>query len=482
MMVSSALALSAFGCSDDGDPPPVDGGIDDGGNGDGGTVPECTEAADCDDGNDCTADSCNDDGECEYEQRSDGSDCTDADGNSGTCEAGTCEIECTDASQCDDGSNCTADSCNPETNRCRHDPANEGEDCTHDGNPGTCEEGACVLECTPENEEEVCDDGDLCTADMCTDGQCRNPISGDTKIFLVDTLSIPSPAELGTDDVPGNNLDDRTDNDHCPTRPEECDGFDPPQAPMEFSHMGEDGIDNALGQLGDITTGLGINLNESLGEALGAGDIVVLAKVEGIDDYTNDDCVNLSLLLGFLPEGADNCDGDCDGVIDYFDTAPEDDAIADFDSGLLLDINGESFDPDSGDPLIGVQGATIEDGRVSAGPSTITLDIPVDEETDLSITVQDANVAFDISETALANGLITGSIDRQELEDAAVALVGEGLRETVGGLLQCIADLMPNADGECQFLSAGLEFTALEAEEGEVQTESQATECETSCE
>jgi hypothetical protein len=81
---------------------------------------------------------------CQYERTPDGSACTLPDGTPGTCRAGACAL-CQADADCEDGSPCTADTCELASHTCRHAPA-----------PGPC------------------DDHDLCTGgDTCTDGVCR---------------------------------------------------------------------------------------------------------------------------------------------------------------------------------------------------------------------------------------------------------------------------------------------------------------------
>ena len=105
----------------------------------------------------------------------------------------------TDENTCDDGNDCTVDTCEGEGG-CKHEPMNEGE-CL-DGDVCTiadhCEEGVCVgtpVDCNDdnpctvdscdglggcafENIVAVCDDGDPCTlGDICQDGECMGSAS-----------------------------------------------------------------------------------------------------------------------------------------------------------------------------------------------------------------------------------------------------------------------------------------------------------------
>ncbi len=124
----------------------------------------CKNDGDCDDGDDCTLDSCNvSTHRCKHAPDAgalcgpNGTDCTPR----GTCNA---EAHCVpgqpDVSQCDDHNACTLDTC--ETSGCKHAP-NVGVTCD-DGNPcddvGTCNgQGVCVGAKKP--IKEVCGGGGL---------------------------------------------------------------------------------------------------------------------------------------------------------------------------------------------------------------------------------------------------------------------------------------------------------------------------------
>ncbi|MBI1825572.1 MAG: hypothetical protein HY287_13160 [Planctomycetes bacterium] len=128
------------------------------------TCVECIADGQCNDGNNCTTDTCFH-GICFYTPNSnscdDGNACTTND----TCASGVCIGGA--ALDCDDGSICTDDSCNPSSG-CVHvvnsDPCDSGNACT---TYDTCFGGVC-LGGPPIN----CDDGNACTDDFC------NPASG----------------------------------------------------------------------------------------------------------------------------------------------------------------------------------------------------------------------------------------------------------------------------------------------------------------
>jgi hypothetical protein len=101
----------------------------------------------CDDGNDCTSDSC-ENGACKHTPRS-----------------GACK---------DDGNKCTDDVC--QGGACTHPPTNEGGKCD-DGNEqcgeAKCQAGACKYD-NQAKEGQPCDDEKLCTdEDKCQSGTCK---------------------------------------------------------------------------------------------------------------------------------------------------------------------------------------------------------------------------------------------------------------------------------------------------------------------
>ncbi len=136
------------------------------------------EGAGCSDGNGCTVnDKCNSNGACKGTPKvcDDGNDCT-----SDSCNAGTCEFEpVADDTTCDDGSSCTTDT-TCQSGVCT---ANGDVTCHDTSNPcvtsscGSSGTGACQEVNRP--DDTPCDDGDPCTTnDACQSGQCVG--GGDT--------------------------------------------------------------------------------------------------------------------------------------------------------------------------------------------------------------------------------------------------------------------------------------------------------------
>jgi hypothetical protein len=138
--------------------------------------------SDCNDGNPCTDDACDPDSGgadvngCTHTNNTapctDGTVCTQGD----VCAGGACIPG--PSLNCDDGIQCTLDSCDP-MNGCQNNAAAlDGQPCD-DGNtcsgPDTCSAGVCSGPTLPQN----CDDNDPCTEDLCDPmGGCLHPTAG----------------------------------------------------------------------------------------------------------------------------------------------------------------------------------------------------------------------------------------------------------------------------------------------------------------
>ena len=135
--------------------------------------PECEFAIDCDDANDCTADSCVD-GSCVNAPAADNTGCA-----GGICCGGQCIAPaCTADLNCADGDICTDETCvSPGTCAAACDYAEPA--CSGATSDGCCPTGCDWITdvdcpCDPAcGADADCDDGDACTTDTCVDaGQC----------------------------------------------------------------------------------------------------------------------------------------------------------------------------------------------------------------------------------------------------------------------------------------------------------------------
>ncbi len=152
----------------------------------------CAVAADCDDGNACSADlcqptsggtpgcvhtpkadCCNTVGDC-----NDGKPCTldlcPVPG--GNCQHSAAVDCCMTAADCDDKDACTIDACAAPGGACKHQNTccKTDAECTSADScfTGSCSAGQCVFQSVCCQNDSDCDDFDPCTKDACTAGQC----------------------------------------------------------------------------------------------------------------------------------------------------------------------------------------------------------------------------------------------------------------------------------------------------------------------
>ena len=137
-----------------------------------------TDCPACDDGNDCTANTCSGAAVCGNAPLATGTACTSAvapafcDG-AGVCVSSNCTTLPDPDAVCSDGNDCTVNTCNV-AGLCETAPVATGTSCA--GGTGTCDAlSACIDNCSALD----CDDGNDCTVDVCdpstNPGTCSNP-------------------------------------------------------------------------------------------------------------------------------------------------------------------------------------------------------------------------------------------------------------------------------------------------------------------
>ena len=153
------------------------------------------------------------DGQCKEDQVQDGMPCTDGDActEGDECQTGACQPG--EQKQCDDGEDCTDDSCNQATGNCDYlpnqnpcddnDACTEGDECA----TGTCQPGA------PAN----CADDNACTADSCdSQAGCKNetaPMDGQSCALAEPNLCEENPT--CQDGTCAGEAPDCNDNNEC---------------------------------------------------------------------------------------------------------------------------------------------------------------------------------------------------------------------------------------------------------------------------
>jgi serine protease len=131
-------------------------------------APQCTTDADCDDGNECTADTCT----AQMCSNTPVADDTTCGGGAGICCAGGCGAPaCSSDAECDDAVACTLDSCSAPATcgaTCSNEPTSTCGPSAVCGN-GICEEGEDGLTCSADCR---CAGGKTCRNGNCGDGVC----------------------------------------------------------------------------------------------------------------------------------------------------------------------------------------------------------------------------------------------------------------------------------------------------------------------
>ena len=256
--------------------------------------------------------------------------------------------------------------------------------------------------------------------------------------YIVDTITIPpSPTGAMMNITPGFNLDGKVSVEGGAGNCEDAIGD-------YNSPSGETGIDNQLvGIL--ISTLMGfisdLDVQATVEEQIASGSLLLAVQVNDIESFENDpDGVTLDL---FLVDPAGCAMSPC---------PPMGGAVS----------GGASWVRQAGMPLASGLSATITDGVLNGGP----VDLPLSFEasgTSITLTIRDATVGGDISETAMENGAIGGEL---RIDDVVMLaeMIMPGIGETARGLLEMYGDLSPTTADPllCDSISAGIAFTAVE--------------------
>jgi hypothetical protein len=259
---------------------------------------------------------------------------------------------------------------------------------------------------------------------LCTSGTCA------PRFYVVNTLGI---VDATAEPTRGFNLDGNA--------VLECPGLEPGD-----SENGG-GIDNVLGG----PAGIGSVVGNAIQRAVDDGDVIILLQVDGVDDLVNDPNVNLQLFLGKLPAGA---------------TLMKDMETGRISAGQTFDIVQESVMAGTMDSLVVFRGARISGGTLTAGPSVFPLSLRI-MGFDLALNIQQAQLRFGITETALTNGTLGGALNVDQLKAAAMMI--PDLRDYVDLLDSVVVpDLSLTMGTMCRDASIALEIAGVAATRGAI--------------
>lgn len=244
-----------------------------------------------------------------------------------------------------------------------------------------------------------------------------------------------------------------------------CEGFDLDQTdsdgtmgcmqPDFESPDGVEGIDNQLTVINDSTTSLFMfpDIGESMQAAIDMGRSLTLIELEGVDDFTNDDCLNASVYAGLVPANA---------------TLMLDPVSGRLASGQTFDIDSRSLDAE-GAAKTRIEGASIVDGELSGGPFDLTLSTQ-----NGSMTLHGAQLRGQIGADGIMVGVLGGELSIDELvAQAANTGVTDTELALYRVLLEGMADMSPDSmmTDVCQGLSVAWVFQATVAVKGDVVTQ-----------
>ncbi len=200
---------------------------------------------------------------------------------------------------------------------------------------------------------------------------------------------------------------------------------------------GNTGVDNQFARVvpGLIAVG-GEAIEGLVQQFINAGELLLLGKMSYVDSFDTDDCVGFELIRGDGPPNIGT-------------------------HGLIE--SGQTFDRN---PIVApslVEGATIVDGWLTAGP--IDFDLPV-QIFDISIILpaRDATFRVRFDENGPVDGYMSGRVSAAEIRKIADDIEGGGnVADLVVSVVEGNADLNPDEDGVCQDISVTLEFTVTSA-------------------
>lgn len=198
---------------------------------------------------------------------------------------------------------------------------------------------------------------------------------------------------------------------------------------------GESGIDNGLSYLVPALEASEAKVVEGyINTGIVEGRILMVVSISRVDSLENDDCVDVEFGLA------------------------TGEPLLGTDGGILP---GQTL-MRSDFPTKRVDGVAIIDGRLDARP--MDLDLPVSIlDANFELNMLNGGLRVQIEEDGKASGFFTGSIHQNEITEILESSNGVGgdVVELVENIIGLALDI-ENASGECDSMSAGLQYTAAE--------------------
>lgn len=279
--------------------------------------------------------------------------------------------------------------------------------------------------CGGESDGDGDTDGD---SDADVQADCTGDTAGDgaEQTFIIDSLGI------GGEDV-GFNLDGVVTPDEC--EDDMCRSGLPD---------GPGGIDNRLGPiLEEISESVtSFDANQAMEDAIIEGSMLILLRMIDVDDWQDDSCVSLNFYVGHDPQDP---------------PAVEEGRTYDVDSRSLA---GSGTDID--DPVIDFdRNCVIHEGVFHGGPSDFGYTFPLNDETDLTLNVTDAQVQWTASAQSVTGGVLGGYVTIHDLLGAMANI------DEARDFLRTIATVMEN-QADIDSIPAGTEIATTSCTEENV--------------
>jgi hypothetical protein len=205
--------------------------------------------------------------------------------------------------------------------------------------------------------------------------------------------------------------------------------------PDMIDPLGVEGVDNQFARLLPAVEAVGGEAIEELVKgAINSGELLLLLRLEHLDGWEQDGCVDMTVLRGAGAPLVGN-----DGQLEA----------------------GQTFDVDPSLPAAALRGLSLEGGALQGGPVTFSLPIQI-FETSLTLTLRRSLIRIERAPDGQTRGFLTGALNVDEVTETARGIRGGGqIADFFGTVLGLYADLSPDAEGQCQELSVTLVFEAI---------------------
>jgi len=205
--------------------------------------------------------------------------------------------------------------------------------------------------------------------------------------------------------------------------------------PDMVSPTGQVGVDNAFARLIPVLETTEFISAETIIDAhIKNGEILLIPEIAGAEDLQQDECVSIALRRGTGEPMTDT-------------------------TGSMLPA--QTFDLDPEFPAVEIPEVSIVDGQVEGGP--ITLDLALDIlDASIRFTLLDGMIRYQVHEDGTISGVVGGGLSTDQLREVSQAAnIMDDVFELIDSLVDSVADLAPDAEGQCTQVSVTLKFTGV---------------------